>query len=449
MIYHLLRLLFKVAFRQYFRKIDIHHSAAVPTDRPILYVANHSSSFMDAVLIATVLDHPLHFVSRGESFDKKWKRRIWSWFNMHPIYRKDKTPGLAHKNRGIIEGFQHLLLLGKSILIFPEGISKVEPRLREIKTGAARIALGAAAVADASSMPLVVPIGLSYTDPHQFRSEVILHFGAPIGLDEYMPLYATAPRKAVSALTDQIATTLESLTLCIPDERLEEVVDAATAVFEEELLELEPADRPAPQRRFVVRKELIRALHFFRKDLPFRLQQFKADLECYHGLLSNYEIDPRWLREEGRSLPDYGRFGLTLLGLLLAAPLFLIGWLNHFPVLRLTGWVVGKLNRRSDFRGSLLVSLGVLFCLMNYGVQLAMMIYFSGSLAVGVGYALALPVLGVLSLRYIEWYGRIRLWYKRWSFTEADEGSLKMLKERRRRLIRLMHVGREDYLLMR
>ena len=70
-----------------------------------------------------------------------------------------------------------LLLARRSLVaLFPEGISHDESMLQPLKTGAARISLGAA-VDDAVPGVVIVPVGLSYDAKATFRSRALVHVG--------------------------------------------------------------------------------------------------------------------------------------------------------------------------------------------------------------------------------------------------------------------------------
>ena len=74
------------------------------------------------------------------------RKRFWAWLfpllNLIPVFRTRETPELMHKNKFMFSHcFNHLADSG-SILIFPEGFSVTERRMRKLKAGAARIALG-------------------------------------------------------------------------------------------------------------------------------------------------------------------------------------------------------------------------------------------------------------------------------------------------------------------
>jgi hypothetical protein len=108
---------------------------------------------------------------------------------------------------------------GEHILIFPEGVTRNEPSIAEVKTGAARIALGARA--SGAQGLLITPVGIHYEDKAALRSRVVINVGEPIALDrcvgELVSRGATDgtaatvsadDRPAVGALTGEIERAL-------------------------------------------------------------------------------------------------------------------------------------------------------------------------------------------------------------------------------------------------
>ena len=65
--------------------------------------------------------------------------------------------------------------------IFPEGTTHDSPRLVKVRTGAARIALGARA--SGVSGLSIVPVGITFEDKIALRSRVLIHAGPPLDLD--------------------------------------------------------------------------------------------------------------------------------------------------------------------------------------------------------------------------------------------------------------------------
>ncbi|NQY68695.1 MAG: 1-acyl-sn-glycerol-3-phosphate acyltransferase, partial [Flavobacteriales bacterium] len=142
MLKRLLRVLLRFAVKGYFRSITINNLDRIPAKGPVLFVANHPSAFMDPIVVTIYIDRILHYLARGESFKNPISRFIFSRLNMIPIYRASTSPDEMHKNKAVFQKcYDHLENRG-AIIIFPEGVSKTERRLRPIKTGAARITLG-------------------------------------------------------------------------------------------------------------------------------------------------------------------------------------------------------------------------------------------------------------------------------------------------------------------
>ena len=157
------------------------------------------------------------------------------------------------QNSSAFEACNTTLASRARIAIFPEGEMGAAPALLPLKTGAARIALGAAADAGIPGV-VVVPVGLVYEDMGRFRGEVEIQFGEPIEIDEWVESYRADPAKAVRGVTDLIADRLAQVTMNHGSAEEAAVIDRAAAVA--------LADGPdvAGVSEFVRRNALRRAL---------------------------------------------------------------------------------------------------------------------------------------------------------------------------------------------
>jgi hypothetical protein len=145
------------------------------------------------------------------------------------------------RNRRTFEACRELLRRGRCIALFPEGMSHNQPRLLPVKTGAARIALGASAVdaegaggtpAAAAFDLKIVPVGLYYTSKTSFRSEALLRFGAPLGVPRVaLDEQGEPPREAVRELSARIEAALLGVTLNAEDEGQLDVATKAERLF--------------------------------------------------------------------------------------------------------------------------------------------------------------------------------------------------------------------------
>ena len=143
MLYTILKLVIKIAMKVYFRSIHVRNAELVPTDVPLVIVANHPSSFMDPLVVGAYIRQKLFFIAKGVLFNNKILRRVFNKMHMIPVYRPFETPELMYQNEETFKYCYELLSKKGVIMIFPEGISETVRRLRKFKTGPARIALGA------------------------------------------------------------------------------------------------------------------------------------------------------------------------------------------------------------------------------------------------------------------------------------------------------------------
>ena len=182
----------------------------VPATGPALLVANHPNSLLDPMLVAAVAQRPVRFLAKAPLFrDAKvgWLIRASGSI---PVYRRSDDPAQVQRNEEMFRAVHQALASGDAVAIFPEGISHSEPAMAPLRTGAARIAMGAAAMAGAA-VP-VIPVGLVFRRKEQFRSDALVIVGQPVMWDDLAHL-GVDDADAVRALTERIAEALRLLTV--------------------------------------------------------------------------------------------------------------------------------------------------------------------------------------------------------------------------------------------
>src|SRR5215210_890478 len=216
----LLQAVFSVALRLFFRRIETSREALVPASGALVFVLNHPNGLIDPALVFTALPRRISFLAKSTLFPLPVVGWLLRTVEALPLYRRADPGEDVSQNLRTFEACRRLLLRGRCIALFPEGISHNSTKLMPVKTGAARIALGAA-------VPglKIVPVGLYYTSKTSFRGEALLRFGEAldvprIGMDEH----GEPPREAVRELSARIEEALRGVTLNVESE---EQLDAA------------------------------------------------------------------------------------------------------------------------------------------------------------------------------------------------------------------------------
>lgn len=206
----------RLAVRLTTRRLEIIDGDRIPTGRPVLVVANHFNGFADPLVVVAVLGRLPRFLAKATLWKLLPLRPLLAFGGVIPVHRAVDGGGGAANERTFASA-EAALLAQQTVALFPEGITHDEPRLATVKTGAARIALGARA--GGARNLAIVPIGLLFEDKVSVRTRVLARVGEPIDLDAAMRDLVAAGegedednREAVRRLTELITARLRDVT---------------------------------------------------------------------------------------------------------------------------------------------------------------------------------------------------------------------------------------------
>ena len=234
----------KAAGRVYYRLTVA--GASLPRRGPVLLVANHPNSLLDPILVVAAAGRPVRFLAKAPLFSDPKLGWMMRGAGAIPVFRQMDDPSKMSGNLDSLRAAQQELAHGWAVGIFPEGKSHDEPELASMKTGAARIALGAIA-AGATPFP-IIPIGLVPRRKEVFRSETMVLRGAPIPWDD-LAARGTGDRGAVRELTARIDEGLRDVTVNLEQWDDRALVECAEQIW---VAERDGADDP-PSRLHRIR----------------------------------------------------------------------------------------------------------------------------------------------------------------------------------------------------
>lgn len=164
-----------------YRDIDVHVPPGGVPDGPVLAVSNHFGGLSDGVLIVDSMPRMPRIVARDVIWKVPVLGRIAPAIGMIPVHRG--ADGTRGSNDQMFSSTYAALGHGDLLVIFPEGVTQDVPYMAEVRTGAARIALGARESGVAGIH--VLPIGLHYENKAGFRSRSLVNIAPSINLDEW------------------------------------------------------------------------------------------------------------------------------------------------------------------------------------------------------------------------------------------------------------------------
>ena len=175
-----------------FSSVQCHKHKSITSEGPgMLAVSWHTAGLVDPMLIVNFLDKPYAFAGRHDLLTGPiigfWGRRM----GVQPLLRQaerkrgkvdDETASKVNASSMLTVASK--LANGHASVLMPEGHSHNEPHLIRLRTGPIRSSLNAASIAQIlkKEPPVLVPVGLTFRDPHSWFSDVFVEFAAPIEL---------------------------------------------------------------------------------------------------------------------------------------------------------------------------------------------------------------------------------------------------------------------------
>jgi 1-acyl-sn-glycerol-3-phosphate acyltransferase len=440
MLYRLFKFLFYLTTKAYFRSIYIENRKVVPEKGPVVFVANHTSAFMDPILLATHIKRELYFLARGDAFKSGFSRWLFPKLHMIPVYRPDLFPNDTHKNKQVFEKcFEHLENQ-RTVMIFPEGISKTERRLRSIKTGGSRIALTVEERNNFKLGTVIIPIGINYTNPHHFKSDVFVKFGDPIKVSTFKESYFENKKGTVLKLTELIKSKLEDLTISIEEEKHEKIIKKIEILFRSSILEKTAEGHIAP-KDFDLSKDIVSTVEYYSKNKPQLLEEFKVKITSYLTNLKRLKIRDTQIRNENTSLKTPAQFLYFIFGF----PIFLYGYIFNFIPFKSVELLAKKIPVRADFVGSMKLGLGLFLFLICYSIECIVFIYYTPTLWALV-FVLSLYPTGLFTVSYIKEYFKARGTLKYIFLKRRKSTLINQLKTTRQEIVTELEEGKNLYL---
>ena len=370
----------RFAVRVFFRRIEIVGLDRIPAGEAVVFAVNHPNGLVDPLFLLCFAPRAVSFLAKAPLFGYPIIGWFVKAFDTIPVYRKqDKSTGT---NAETFEKARATLQQGGSIAIFPEGTTHSDPQLRELKTGAARIALGA------NLDVAVVPTGIYYTSKHAFRSSALVMFGAPIRVAP-VPVdeQGEPPPDEVETLTTAIDYGLDQVTLQADSHAALDLIARAEDIFTAD------DDQPLAEE-LDLRRRFIEGYRFLRRRDPMRLLRLQSSIAQFEAELRRARFDVHELKPR----IDW----LAVIRTLVLLPLALAGAIVTYPTYRLVGVLA---NRFAKGEGSMIATMKFLGALGLYPLTfIALAILTGWRFGVGAGLAslVVLPLLGYIALRVFE-----------------------------------------------
>jgi glycerol-3-phosphate O-acyltransferase/dihydroxyacetone phosphate acyltransferase len=385
----------------------------------VIFVLNHPNGLIDPALVFCALPRRISFLAKSTLFRIPVMSFLLRTVEALPLYRRVDEGEDMTQNQKTFEECHALLRQGRCIALFPEGLSHNATQLQPVKTGAARIALGALSFrrqrdeAGETFALKIVPVGLYYTSKTSFRSEALLRFGNSLEVSPVeMDAMGEPPRDAVRLLSQRIETALRGVTLNVENDEVLEEVKKAEQLFSSfyETINI----RQTLAQEFEVRRRVAAGQEVSQAHAPALLEALRERIARYEAELGSLGITPENLSVISHTKwYVFNHFLLRSVILTLLLPLALIGAALHLPAYLLCVLFARIYAKHGvDDIVSTVKILAAIVAMPLTWLVVSATLYFLWNWRVAL---IALPVsitCGYVALRFFEELSDMQGWYK-------------------------------------
>ena len=380
MLYRLLKFLMRSSLATHYLEIKGIGLKRIPKNGACMIAATHPNSFLDAIIIACLIDRPLHFLARSDVFRAKWADKILRKLNLIPIYRLQEGPKSLTRNDDTFRECHSILEQGGAILIFIEGLSLIDYKIRPLKKGLARIAFGFTQKNDFKLNCAIVPISLNYDRPKDFRSKVNVGVGQVQYILDYQENFEMNENRAFEILNKVLFKELSEHTI---------QVEAKNYMVYKALSELDNCFEQNSLNRKILIADHISAVSKNNPDCLIRLSEVVANA---FKILKSYRLNFRKMKSNvGLSITD-------ILLIIAATPFAIVSFLLNFLPFVFAKSITERKVKLDEFYASVRLVLGTILWMLWSIILTVIACQFAP-------WALMMPVIMYWSTRfYLRYY---------------------------------------------
>ncbi|MCZ7532857.1 MAG: 1-acyl-sn-glycerol-3-phosphate acyltransferase [Acidimicrobiia bacterium] len=217
-----------------YHRVEVRQRPGLTETGPQLANGSHFGGFSDPLVLVYAMDRVPRFIGRDVIWKNPIARVIVNWVGAIPVHKPEDGTGKSSNDQMFASTYD-ALDQGELVTIFPEGITVDDPSIASIKTGSARIALGARA--NGVEGIQIISAGIHYENKAALRSDVFIDIGWEIDLDAEIDNYVAqgeiadaSNHAAVRKLTDDMEVRLRRAAPDFEDWTTAHSLSAAAAV---------------------------------------------------------------------------------------------------------------------------------------------------------------------------------------------------------------------------
>lgn len=370
MLWHILKYYMGFVIAVFFKKATIKNAKNLKVKGPVIVAVNHPNAFMDPIALTTLVYPPrLRYLARGDAFKKGIVTMLLESLGIIPIFRiQDGGKEGLKKNDETYERVNTLLKKNQKIIIFAEGLCIQERRLRPLKKGVPRMVFGAIEAKQLNNL-IVVPVGINYTDPSQFRGTIFCNVGEPIKMIDYMDAYKEAPAKTMNQFLADLAPRMKELIVHINHKHNEDLISHIEEIYRDKYYKQHQYHLNNLEHDFLFSTKIVDVINKAEETQSDAVKALNHKTAHYFSELKKHNLKDWLINPSKQHFINYPVFVLRLLGIIITLPIYITGLIASYLPYKLTHIITSKKVKVIEFKASFNMGIGAFLFLIYYIIQ--------------------------------------------------------------------------------
>jgi len=395
--YWLLQQYARLAFRIYYRKIEVINRHNIPKNQPLILAPNHQNALMDAMVLVCKLPYQNVFLARADIFKGKRMIRFLTFANIMPIYRMRDGIENVKKDDEVFEKTVRVLHNNKyPLCLFAEGNHADKRRLRPLVKGLFRISFLAQEKFGDKPGVKIIPIGIDYGHYQNFRSTLFVNIGEPIEVSPFYTTYKENPALAINRLKDAFAQALSIQMIDIQTKEYYDLYMNLREIFNDDMREKLDIQDNSLYGRFWADKKMIDCLDRELESNPDNIHKLNTLVSDYQSAVKKAGLRDWVLKKDRHPIMGLAASSITKL---ILVPVFVFGLINNYLPYRFTASKI-KNVKDTQFHSSFKYVVGMVVFPIWYMIIAGILAFLSLPIWMIALYLLLVPITGLAAFDY-------------------------------------------------
>lgn len=383
------------------KKTIVRGKEKIPKNKPILFAPNHQNALSDP--LAVLLNTPFQpvWLARADIFKSKIVSAILKFMKIMPVYRlRDGKENLVKNDQTFIDSIK-VLEHNFALALFPEAAHSGRRQMLVHKKAVPRIVFMAEEKTNYNLAIQIIPTGIYYSSYWKFNRTLIVNFGDPIPVQEFLDEYKVNPNSATLALRQKIYDAILPLTLHIGSKKYYHDFENIREIYGKHFMKRRK-QKTSVFNLFKSDQILVKILDKLEKENPRQIENLAFEVKNYLEKIKRFKLRS-WIIEQQKHnfLKIFGSRLVLLTGL----PVFIYGFiLNALPFFTIDQ-IIRKKVKDFTFWSTFFLIAGIFLFPIFYILEMFALGSFLPGFWFKLLFLVSLPIAGKLAF---NWYILLR-----------------------------------------